>query len=421
MPATAPDSAPPFRDPDRRMHRPCDDRFAAYIEGRGAVAVRIIGPRRTGKTSLVVAYAARVRAPLLAVTVPPTPADASPTAVFARALDDRIAGLGESSDRKTVRWYAAYRKLRQRRAGWTIDRTLTGKITASLGFAGFELGGQRTRKSNAPETPGTEGKVRALAYAATVLDLLDTAAEAVNERPVVFLDEIQHLFLASARTEADALVWSLRNAMQNHRHCRYVLAGSNRRLFDLLQVGQNAPFLHMGSALEIPALTAEEIDGWALPLLRDLGGRHCRTLAPTAELLCGKIGEIVPVLERLWADSRPGDVIDEGAQRAAVDQVIAATDTLDSALTDLTRTQAALLRYIVTRPGAGLYTNEAKAAIAGGSDGTISTALSALVERGFVEAYGKTEFRASAPLLALAVFSQSAPAAPEPKTGRKGR
>ena len=393
MPATAPDSAPPFRDPARRMHRPCDDRFAAYIEGRGAVAVRIIGPRRTGKTSLVVAYAARVRAPLLAVTVPPTPADASPTAVFARALDDRIAALGESSDRKTVRWYAAYRKLRQRRAGWTIDRTLTGKITASLGFAGFELGGQRTRKSNAPETPGTEGKVRALAYAATVLDLLDTAAEAVNERPVVFLDEIQHLFLASARTEADALVWSLRNAMQNHRHCRYVLAGSNRRLFDLLQVGQNAPFLHMGSALEIP----------------------------TAELLCGKIGEIVPVLERLWADSRPGDVIDEGAQRAAVDQVIAATDTLDSALTDLTRTQAALLRYIVTRPGAGLYTNEAKAAIAGGSDGTISTALSALVERGFVEAYGKTEFRASAPLLALAVFSQSAPAAPEPKTGRKGR
>ena len=415
------ESTPPFRDSRHRIHRRCDDRFAAYMNGNGSVTVRIVGNRRTGKTSLVLAYAAKTKAALLTVAVPPPPADASPTAVFSRALDDRIATLAKGSNRKAARWHAAFKKLQARRTEGNDDQSKTGTIASSLGVAGLELSGARTRKSNNPgaQAQRPSANISAFAHAATTLDLLDAAAGSINERPIVFLDGIQHLLLVAARAEADALVWSLRNVMQNHRNCRYVLAGSNRRLFDLLQVGQSAPFLHMGSALEIPPFTTEEIDEWALPLLRDLGGRHVRSLEQITALLCGKIGEIIPVLERLWTDTSHGDVLDESAQHSAVDGVIAATNTLDSALVDLARTQAALLRHIVTRPGAGLYSNEAKASISGGSPGTISTALAALVERGFVEAYGKNEVRAAAPLLALAIFRGATPADLEPRLLRK--
>lgn len=72
---------------------------------------------------------------------------------------------------------------------------------------------------------------------------------------------------------------------------------------------------------------------------------------------------------------------------------------------------ASLLRYIVTHPGVGIYTNDARASIAGGSPGSINTALTALVDRGLVEAFGKNEFRAANPLLSLAVFQSFAPLA----------
>jgi len=381
------------------------------MSGKGAVTIRIVGPRRTGKTSLVLDYAAKNETPLLAITLPPPPADASPIVVFNRALESRLAALAESSDPKTLRWHAAFLKLRERRQPWAEDQTLTGKISASLGFAGFELSGERARKKNveAAAPVVSSDPITGAFQAAATLDLLDAAAGSIQARPIVFLDEIQHLLLVDARAEADSLIWSLRNTMQSHTHTRYALAGSNRRLFDLLQMGERAPFLHMGSALEIPPLTKEEIDGWALPLFRDLGGRHVRSLSAASELLCGKIGELLPVFNRLWTNSKPGDFLDEAVQRATVDAVIARTDTMETTLAHLTRVQASLLRYIVTHPGAGIYTNEARANIAGGSPGSINTALTALVDRGLVEAFGKNEFRAADPLLSLAVFQSSAP------------
>jgi hypothetical protein len=222
----------------------------------------------------------------------------------------------------------------------------------------------------------------------------------------VFFDEIQELLLSTDHARGMATVWAIRNEVQSHKACRYVFAGSNQRIFSKLQTGRSAPLLNLGTALEIPPLSLEEIDSWAVPLLSK-GKRHVRSLAAAVELLCGKIGEVVEVCNWLWAHSKSGDIMDETVQREAVIAVAQQQEAIELAVRSLTPAQTAVLRWILMHPGTSPFSREALAATQLNS-GTINSAVKPLMAAELIEQFARNRFTATTPLRLLATLAPQA-------------
>ena len=74
------------------MARPVDQQFFQAMEATKAV-VRLIGPRRIGKTDLVAFYGRKTGAPVLSINVPTIPADISPSGILVDLLSNEIAAL----------------------------------------------------------------------------------------------------------------------------------------------------------------------------------------------------------------------------------------------------------------------------------------------------------------------------------------
>ena len=236
---------------------------------------------------------------------------------------------------------------------------------------------------------------------AATLRRLELAALDLGMRPIVFFDEIQELLVNGK--SGMGTVWTIRNEIQHHTACRYVFAGSNQRLFTRLQVGSGAPLLNLGSELVIPPLTLAEIDAWAVPLFRK-GGRHISTLRAATELLGGKIGEVSEVCVGLWLNSRRDSVLDEAVQREAVRAVARQQPEIERQVSRLTAHQATVLRWVVLNPNVSPYTRAAKDTM-GLNDGTVSTALNALVGYELIESFSRNQYVATTPLKLLASLS----------------
>jgi hypothetical protein len=383
---------PPFNEAANRMSRPHDKKLFSLLDGEKAV-VRLVGPRRIGKTELVSHYAREKRVPILCVTIQPIPADLTAGPVVLSILEREMEALAHTSPR-------------------------LGKGVARIGGG---RGRQETRREVGAELriPGDVGKVSAKAERrrtieaatageadtdlAATLRRLELAAVDLGVRPVVFFDEIQELLVNGK--SGMGTVWTIRNEIQHHTACRYVFAGSNQRLFTKLQAGSGAPLLNLGSELVIPPLAPAEIDAWALPLFRK-GGRHVSSLRAATELLGGKIGEVSEVCVGLWLNSEKGSVLDEAAQREAVRAVARQQPEIERQVSRLTAHQATVLRWVVMNPNVSPYTKAAKETM-GLNDGTVATSLNALVGCELIESFSRNEYVATTPLKLLASLSPS--------------
>ena len=384
----------PFTAIANRLARSHDEALFSLLEAERAI-VRLVGPRRVGKTELVTYFARERRVPLLNIKIKPVPADIAPGPVVAALLHKEIEALAHGSPKL----YKAYLALLGKIAKPRIRRTLGAQIKS--GFA--IVTAQSEKDSSAkPTEPDRDVDVEI----AAMLRRVEQAAQRAKLRPVVFFDEVQELVLNADGSQGMATVWAIRNEIQDHSACRYVFAGSNQRIFSRLQSGQGAPLLNLGTALEMPPLSPQEIDAWAVPLFQK-GKRHVRSLGPAVELLCGKIGEVVEVCNRLWAQSRPGDVLDETLQRGAVLAVARRQEAVELAVRNLTAAQTAVLRWILMRPDTSPFSREAATATQL-NPGTINSALAALMQSELIEQFSRNRFAATTPLRLLATLAPEA-------------
>jgi len=373
----------PFNQSSNRLRRPVDDKLAALMDGEKAV-VRIVGPRRIGKTEVVSTYARETTTPILCVTIQQVPRDLGPGPIVLAILEREIAALILTGSKlgKTLG------RTDQSKIKDETKREAKAELSIPGGFGSLSAKLEKTRTTDAASARQADAEI------AAALHRLELAAMATNTRPIVFFDEIQEL-LVNDETGMPT-VWAIRNEAQHHTACRYVFAGSNQRLFAKLQAGRQAPLLNWGSELTMLPLTISEIDAWAVPLFKK-GGRHVSSVSAATELLAGKIGEVVEVCTKLWIDSKKGDVLDENVQREAVKAVAKQQATLGRTTSELTSIQMKVLRWIVMNPGISPYTKPAKATLEL-NDGTVATALTTLVNKELIESYGPNRFVAATPL-----------------------
>jgi len=176
--------------------------------GSERAIVRLLGPRRIGKTELVSNYARTCAVPILNINIKPIAPDLAPSLVVRAVLAREITGLAATAPDLL----AAYSKLRARVAPTpTIDADMEVAYT---------------------------------------LRWLELAAGKLEIRPIIFFDEIHELVLKSNPDVGMATVWAIRNEIQQHRHCRYVFSSGNQRLFSQLDATGSAPLLHLGTLLE---------------------------------------------------------------------------------------------------------------------------------------------------------------------------
>lgn len=197
------------------------------LQGAAAdrTAIRLAAPRRYGKTSLLDAHVAAMRA------------------VGHRAVRvdfSKVATISDAATRLAIAYGHLPADPRRRAARWTARLG----VSARIGPFGAQVAPRSSR-------PGPDDARAAL------LELLDVPlglAEADAGLTVVCFDEFQDLLVAD--TQLDGLV---RSVIQHHgRAAAYVFAGSQPSLMQALFSDQERPFYGQARPLELPPLPVDE-------------------------------------------------------------------------------------------------------------------------------------------------------------------
>jgi hypothetical protein len=198
------------------------------------VAIRLAAPRRFGKTSLLDAHVAAMRAVghrAVRVDLTKVASVADAAARFAEAF----ARLPDDPRRSAKRWTARF----------GVDVSLPG-----------------VRLSIAPSNERTTADEAR----AALLELLDVPVglhQADGGLTVICLDEFQDLLVAD-----DALDGLLRSAIQHHGPAAsYLFAGSQPSLMRMLFSDRERPFYGQARPLELPMLPVDEAAGDIADLL----------------------------------------------------------------------------------------------------------------------------------------------------------
>jgi hypothetical protein len=202
-----------------------DELDALQRAAADAVAIRLAAPRRYGKTSLLAAHIAAMRA------------------VGHRAVLVDLSQVATTGDvaARTARAFAELPGDPRR----SFDRLLS-RLGLSLGVAGltFSVSGR----------PATREPERAREILLELLDLPRVLHETGDGLTVVCLDEFQDL--VSADATLDGLV---RSVIQHHgRAAAYVFAGSAPSLMRTLFADRERPLFGQARPLELPPLPAAE-------------------------------------------------------------------------------------------------------------------------------------------------------------------
>ena len=193
--------------------------FVAALRAGAARWIALIGPRKIGKTSLIVELSRR--ATDVAVIAVDTQEVAQPSLeVF------RLCALR------------------------TVDRLLAGALPRSLEIA---VASQDDVDGVLDATPGfaalperVRSTIRALGraemtddFARLCLDLPERLAEALERRVVIAIDEFQELATTGKRADPLPLV---RSTWQRHKRVGYVVSGSGRTMLEELVARKHSPF-----------------------------------------------------------------------------------------------------------------------------------------------------------------------------------
>lgn len=211
---------PPARLVDRRGELDALQRAAA-----DGIAIRLAAPRRFGKTSLVDAHVASMRA------------------VGHRAVRVDLSKVATVAD-VAARFAQAYQELP------ADPRRIVGRWAARLGVTAKLPGVNLSLASAATRPPGDEAR-------AALLELLDVPLGLHNGDgglTVVCLDEFQDLLVAD-----DSLDGLVRSVIQHHGGAAaYVFAGSQPSLMRALFSDRERPFYGQARPLELPPLPLDE-------------------------------------------------------------------------------------------------------------------------------------------------------------------
>ena len=218
------------------------NRVAELEKLRGAIArlkqgapswLAVIGPRKIGKTSLVLEAARRSAADDLTVVVLDVQEAAPVSLEFFRRLALRVldAALGQELGESIERLAHAPTVFRRRLQGSPIF----GRLPALLRSEILEV---------------VEGETDS-ARAATWLAFPEALAQALNRRVIVAIDEFQELgALASQRKGFDPFPL-MRSVWQKQKRCAYFVSGSARSMLLTLLTAEHSPFFQHFTVMEL--------------------------------------------------------------------------------------------------------------------------------------------------------------------------
>lgn len=236
-------------DPTQLIDRH-DELDALQRAAADRVAIRLASPRRFGKTSLLQAHLATMRA----------------AGHRACLIDfDRVATIADAADRIVD-------GLRQ------LPEDPTGRLEGRLSRLGVSLGTNGLSVQVGPRS--TRSPLDADQARAVVRDLLALPAELSTDGDlvVVAMDEFQDLLTAD--TQLDGLI---RSVIQHHGdRVAYVFAGSSPSLMRELFSDRERPFYGQARPLDLPPLPADET---VEHLLRSMPSTDPRAVSATVQVV----------------------------------------------------------------------------------------------------------------------------------------
>lgn len=363
-----PDDVNPFRfsgplDPDEMIDRGAEARELLSL-AQGGHSVRLVGPRRYGKTTLL-------RKVL----------DDAEAAEMATALVDLEDVLSLSGI--VVRIERAYAKRLRGSLRTRVERLFsTWNIGLSLGGPGFSATLQRNPNANVE------------AVLLRLLDLPRELHERTGTRSLIVFDEIQDILPVEG---ADG---QIRSVIQHHLDAAsYAFAGSAPATMERLFADPRRPLLEQAVPKSLPPLPLDEVGDY----VRDRFARTDRdpgdALAALLQFTRGHPQRAMMLAHFLWTAASRGEVADEthwiNARETALEQ---ASGYLAATWRGWPTNERRVALALATTPG-GPYTAAAQAQV-GIKKSSVRYALEALIDRADVVANDGTSVLTD-PLLEL--------------------
>jgi AAA+ ATPase superfamily predicted ATPase len=234
----------------------------ARVKARAPEWLAIVGPRKVGKTSLILEWERRLADPQLACVVIDVMEVAPPSRELFRSYALRIVDrvLGDEAGAGLIDLASQPAKYRSAlQLSPRFDR-LPPNLRAEV----LEL------PERSLDGPGI----------ASCLELPERIAKALDLRLVIAMDEFQELAsLASARPKLDPFAM-MRSSWQRHRHVAYVISGSAPTMLTELVTSQRSPFFQHFSLMELGPFRRDDAIGLLVeaappdrPIDRSLAGR----------------------------------------------------------------------------------------------------------------------------------------------------
>ncbi len=312
---------------------------------QGGHSVRLVGPRRYGKTTLLQKVL-----------------DDAEAAGMATALVDLedVLSLGGI----VVRIERAYARRLQGSLRSRVERMLsTWNIGLSLGGPGFSATLQRNPHTNVE------------AVLLRLLDLPRELHERAGTRSLIVFDEIQDILAVSG---ADG---QIRSVIQHHLDAAsYAFAGSAPATMERLFADPRRPLLEQAVPKSLPPLPAQEIRDYVQERFERTGRDAGDALAALLQLARGHPQRTMMLAHFLWAAVPRGDVADEThwvqARETALEH---ASGYLAATWRGWPVNERRVALALATTPG-GPYTAQAQAEV-GIKKSSVRYALQSLTDR----------------------------------------
>jgi hypothetical protein len=317
-----------------------------YLEG--GHWVRLTGPRRYGKTTLLQRLLADAREA------------GFPTALVDLEDVNTLAGL-------VVRIERAYDQSLRGRLRRLVEELLrTWGLGVALGAGGFSVRLQAN--------PSIDAETVLL----RVLALPEELHRRTGSRSFIVFDEIQDLLRVPG---ADGI---LRSVIQHHRAAAsYAFAGSAPGLVAQLFLDPKRPLLEQAVPLEVAPLPAQEAGSYIAERFERTGRDPGRALSPLLELARGHPQRTMLLAHELWRHTGPGGEADEGTWIAALESVTSMLGELLHATWHAWPRNEQKLALMLAHGAPSLY-GQRTLQLVGLKKGSVAAALEGLLARGDV-------------------------------------
>ena len=238
---------------------------------------------------------------------------------------------------------------------------------------------------------------------ASVLDTLNEMAAARDVTLGVVLDEFQEITRFGTNVQAGSTTkrlgrgrgaatvasrdqqpeWRLRGAMQKHTHLSYILAGSRQSLLDAM-TAPDAAFYKMLTPVSFRPIDAHHMAHWIDERLESVGLRSENAGADCVQWAGPRTRDIVRLARKAVDRATDERVIDAAAVTEALREIVEEEhDGFQMRWSNLTAIQQNVLRAVAAT-GEGLTSDRVRRAFSLRASGTVSNALSAFLDEGFL-------------------------------------